>query len=508
MRFLQFAGAALGACAVLLHAADAPACGGCFHQPTTTPDKPVVTDHRMVFSISTTQSVLWDQIRYSGNPADFAWVLPVKPGAVVEASNEGWFAALDAATQPVVYAPRTGGASTAGGCAGLGCASAGGAGGDNAGSNPGVQVVREGTAGIYDTVTLRSTDPNALVTWLDSNGYAIPDSIRPTIDAYVAGGFDFIALRMRPDCEVRAMQPVRVVTPGADPSLPLRMVAAGVGANVGITLFVIGEGRYHPQNFPDANVDFTGLTYDYNTQSSNYESLIQQAMSGSGWVTEAAFNLSEGPSPAGGLPVANPSLDSACTGGSSGGGSRPPPCGQSQSLVIDGGIDDALPTLDGHATEAGNDAANGDDAGEDAAQDAAGDAAGDGAGDAGDDAADDANQDAGGQDAGSDASDASANWICGDDLQLATTGLHSGDVWVTRLRAFLPVDALSKGDLVLEAAPSQSGVTNVHQAASFDGAQPSACESSPRLGESAGAWAIVVVAGLGVAAITRRRRER
>ena len=499
MNLFRAAAATLGVCAVLLRASDAAACGGCFHQPTTNPEKPVVTDHRMVFSISPTQSVLWDQIRYSGNPTDFAWVLPVKQGARVEASNEGWFAALDAATQPVVYAPRSGGPSTAGGCSGLGCASTAGGASENGSNPPGVQVVSEGTAGIYDTVTLRSTDPNALINWLDANSYAIPDSIRPTIDAYVAEGFDFIALRIRPDCQVRAMQPVRVITPGADPSLPLRMVAAGVGANVGITLFVIGEGRYHPQNFPDATVDYSGLTYDLNGQSSNYESLLQTAMSRSGWVTEAAFNLAEGPPPgppgAGGLNPTNPSLYAACMGGASG-GTPPPPCDPTQSVVIDGGLD-ALPMIDAPAAEAGDDAAGGDDAGADAGADA------------GEDAGDDGGQDAASIDSGpyGDAGTFGTP-VCGDDLALAMTGLHSLDMWVTRLRAFLPVNALAKGDLVLEAAPSQSAVSNLHQATAFTGAQPSACESSPRLGQSADAWAIVAVAGLGVAAITRRRRAR
>ena len=44
----------------------------------------MITDHRMVFSISPTQTILWDQIRYVGNPAEFAWVLPIHPGATIQ----------------------------------------------------------------------------------------------------------------------------------------------------------------------------------------------------------------------------------------------------------------------------------------------------------------------------------------------------------------------------------------------------------------------------------------
>ena len=94
--------------------------------------------------------------------------------------------------------------------------------------------------GPYETVTLRSTDDDALRAWLKSHDYAIPDSIAPTIDAYVREGFDFIALRLRPGCGERSMQPVRVVTKGADPTLPLcQMGSSGntsgkfcTGANV------------------------------------------------------------------------------------------------------------------------------------------------------------------------------------------------------------------------------------------------------------------------------------
>src|SRR5262245_3349549 len=87
--------AALAAAA--LHTGDARACGGCFHEDSQT-ESTVVTAHRMAFSISTTRTILWDQIQYSGSPTGFAWVLPVKSGATIELSSDAWFEALDAAT--------------------------------------------------------------------------------------------------------------------------------------------------------------------------------------------------------------------------------------------------------------------------------------------------------------------------------------------------------------------------------------------------------------------------
>jgi hypothetical protein len=278
------------AAALLAPARDARACGGCFHPPT---ESTVVTDHRMAFSISTTQTVLWDQIKYTGSPREFAWVLPVRPGTQVQASHDEWFVALDATTQPSITGPAVN--CNSGG--GVGCGGSGGL--DSKGSGgPAVQIVSEGVVGPYDTVTVRSTDPGALDAWLTANGFVIPPAIAPTIAAYATTGFDFIALRLRPDQGVQAMQPVRVVTAGADPSLPLRMVAAGVGANVGVTLYVIGEGRYEAQNFPNAVVDDGQLVWVHDQNRSNYQELSQQLMQAGGgtWLTEYARATSLQPS--------------------------------------------------------------------------------------------------------------------------------------------------------------------------------------------------------------------
>ncbi len=106
MTITRLAGIAMGAAALLAYEHDAHACGGCFHPPPTpTEVETVVTGHRMVFSTSPLQSVLWDQIQYSGNPSDFAWVLPVTPGAMIQLSQDAWMASLDAATAPVVTGP-------------------------------------------------------------------------------------------------------------------------------------------------------------------------------------------------------------------------------------------------------------------------------------------------------------------------------------------------------------------------------------------------------------------
>jgi hypothetical protein len=139
-----------------------------------------------------------------------------------------------------------------------------------------VNVIKKEVVGPYETVQLQSSDALALENWLTTNGFNIPADIKPVIQQYVTEKFNFLALRLRPGEGVQSMRPVRVTTQGASAVLPLRMVAAGTGANVGITLWVIGEGRYEPTNFPSFIIKDDDLVWDWNTSSSNYKDLRAQ----------------------------------------------------------------------------------------------------------------------------------------------------------------------------------------------------------------------------------------
>jgi hypothetical protein len=309
-------------CAVLASGErEAQACGGCFH-PESTPQKPltestVVSDHRMVFALSSKQTILWDQIKYSGNPSEFAWVLPVRQGTTIDLSHDEWIQALDLTTQPKIIQPQArpfggfsgGGDDYGSGGGGCGCgfmssadslASAGSDrtadGGAAPPAPPPVQVIAQEVVGPYETVTVRSDKPKALEDWLHAHGYAVPDAIQPIIAAYTAEKLDFIALRLRPGQGVSAMRPVRIVSPGADPTLPLRMVAAGIGANVAITLYVISEGRYRPSNFPEGQIDDTKLLWDTATSRSRTAARPRWAAPRSSMPTTEAVRASSGPS--------------------------------------------------------------------------------------------------------------------------------------------------------------------------------------------------------------------
>ncbi len=286
-------GLSVAASALALSGArDASACGGCFHPPTQTVSD--ITDERMLLAVSSIQSTLYDQLRYSGSPANFAWVLPIHGTVDVGLSADVVFDSFDALTQtqivpPVPNCPSPTCRATFNGAATAPVP----AGAEDTGM---VTVTKQENVGPYATVQLHATDSSALESWLAQNGYNIPTDVAPVIAEYVKEGFDFLAMKLLPNQGVQAMRPVRVTTPGASLSLPLRMAAVGTGASVGITIWVVADGRYEPQNFPFFHVEDSALVWDFSTSQSNYAALRAQnvtALKGKGWEVESSISLNE-----------------------------------------------------------------------------------------------------------------------------------------------------------------------------------------------------------------------
>jgi MYXO-CTERM domain-containing protein len=161
---------------------------------------------------------------------------------------------------------------------------------------PDVTVLAQANVGPYATVQLHASDSSALDAWLAQNGYNIPAAVQPILDAYVKEGSDFLAMKLLPGQGVQAMRPVRVTTPGAGLSLPLRMASIGTGAVTGITIWVVADGRYEPQNFQFFHIDDSQLVWDWSTNLSNYTTLrIQKesALKNAGWEIESSIAVNE-----------------------------------------------------------------------------------------------------------------------------------------------------------------------------------------------------------------------
>jgi hypothetical protein len=278
------------------------------------------------------------------------------------------------------------------------------------------------------------------------------------------------------------MKPVRIISPGADVALPLRMVAAGAGASVGLTLYVIGEGRYHPQNFPDAAaIDDKQLFWNFNTSRSNYQELSQAAMAsnmGRSWLTESTEKISTDD-----MGQLGANYQSAClqeqrgadvygassSGGSSSGGSSSSGNASSSSGGSDAGD-----------TEGGIDAAAASSSGSSSSSSGASSSGGQGPRPMG-------------------------AKVC-DDLDVARRGMLVGGIWLTRLRANLAPSALGQ-DLRLEAAAKQAPVSRVHQAQDPT-ATPAAASVSPISASRTGSTLMFGLTTAYLALRLRRRNKR
>jgi hypothetical protein len=276
----------------------ASACGGCFHPPSQTVTD--ITDEKMLLAVSGTQTTLYDQIEYSGSPSNFAWVLPIHGTVTVGLSADILFQSIDTLTATQIDPPPTNCPSpncsynfgAASGLAGGAAFAAPTAEADAAA----VTVLSQENVGPYETVQLKSDDGSALDAWLTQNGYNIPPEVQPILDAYVEEGFDFLAMKLLPNAGVQAMRPVRVSTSGASLSLPLRMASIGTGAVTGITIWVVADGRYEPQNFQYFYIPTSQLVWNFATSSSNYTTLRAQQEANylnAAWEIESSIDLNE-----------------------------------------------------------------------------------------------------------------------------------------------------------------------------------------------------------------------
>src|SRR5262249_17514022 len=159
---------------------------------------------------------LYDQIRYSGSPSSFAWVLPIHGTVDVGLSADVFFSSIDTITATQITppprncpGPPSSCNSSSGGANASAKPSAPSAGADESG---GVTVTKQENVGPYATVQLHPTNPNdpgALTKWLADNGFEIPADVVPILQQYTREGSDFLAMKLLPNQGIQSMRPVR-----------------------------------------------------------------------------------------------------------------------------------------------------------------------------------------------------------------------------------------------------------------------------------------------------------
>src|SRR5688572_5663687 len=184
----------------LLATSPADACGGFFCDA----GQPVLqAAERIVFGVDRDagEVEMHVQITYSGPSEDFSWIIPVPKVPEIGITTSALFNQLAITTQPTFTLNQVDEGHCREGGGGILRSSenalAAPEANDSGGTYGGVTIIDEKPVGPYLTVTLAAETTEALLGWLDANGYDIPAELEPVLAPYVAKDAYFVALQLQ-----------------------------------------------------------------------------------------------------------------------------------------------------------------------------------------------------------------------------------------------------------------------------------------------------------------------
>jgi len=264
---------------------------GCFILPVGSAADLSQTRQEAVLAFHDTSVTYVMRTMYTGSPNDFAWVIPVPatPNDVVDHADGALFDELDESTRPRFF---TIGAVSRG----CGCSA------DLAGGTSGTSLVTveaSGTAGVFDWAALTSTGADALLGWLNLNGYAVPASAQPFLQTYILQGMHFLAVRIgRPQDLLADAQgqveipPLQFTCQTARRYYPMVISRISAASQTEVLLYLIAEHRAEATNVPNGEIPRGDVVRDPNSPSNtNYEALFAAqiaALGGLALITEYA----------------------------------------------------------------------------------------------------------------------------------------------------------------------------------------------------------------------------
>ena len=254
----------------------AHACGGFFCNST-----PVEQNaERILFEVDLDNEIVTAtvEIQYTGDADDFAWVVPVleiPDDPQLEIAPGSLMTLLEASTnKQLIFPPTT-------------CTrppdppfvfseSVVLAGGDDIDRENGIDVTELEQVGPYAPQRIRSDDADALIEWLNTNGYLITSAMEPAVQEYVAQGYDFLGMKLAPDAGVTDIQPIVIQYPGTEPMVPVVLTSVAAGPEMPILTFIAGASRWESSNYANLELDDDErVMADPRTGRDNYYSLAR-----------------------------------------------------------------------------------------------------------------------------------------------------------------------------------------------------------------------------------------
>lgn len=199
-----------------------------------------------------TQEQIVMRLTVDGDSDRAAWVMPVPRRATVKLGDPALFDELDAATAPVHrtryhFWPQDGDWPLVSG--GGGPETGAPPPGAGVGAEPPVRVVGRQKLGPFDVARLTATDPNALGSWLNTNGFALPPRLNTALEPYVQDRWEYVAVRLAPETSGTALRgaldPLHLTFSADKPVYPMRLSRlARTPQSLG--LYVLAPHRMEP----------------------------------------------------------------------------------------------------------------------------------------------------------------------------------------------------------------------------------------------------------------------
>ncbi len=196
------------------------------------------------------------QVKYSGNAADFSWIvpLPVPPkDGEIKTTSDWIFSELHNQTQPRVYYTSS-----------LGNTKREGGGFSGEDSKLGQTTVWQIlNVGPYEVAVISGTSSSALMNWLQNNDYDFPENAASTIDFYVQKNWCFVAMRVESmnkttksgSAYQAGLPPVEIRFNTVKPIFPLRISQISSAPQNEIELYLVNAHRMICENYQ--TVSFT-----------------------------------------------------------------------------------------------------------------------------------------------------------------------------------------------------------------------------------------------------------
>ena len=245
------------------------------------------------------------QIRYAGDPEQFAWIVPVPNVPDLELSHTIAFGMIDEETAPNAFSrfeslcpvpeyqceyhptpdcdlPGQNGSDSDTGDGLTGGDSPGDTDGGGGGEPPsGVDVLDMQTVGDYETVTFSADDAALAVDWLHENGFIVNETMTPYMQPYIDGGMVFVAARLVAGAGVDSIKPLKITYDGTQPMIPLQLTAVAAEPHMTVSAFIYSDESFAPVDHPLIDLDPSRIARDPSSRM-NYPMVLAASIDEAG----------------------------------------------------------------------------------------------------------------------------------------------------------------------------------------------------------------------------------